>query len=207
MHAKFRMNAAVLYLAVNVLDRFLAASTEPPTSNTIVACASLLIAAKIEEIYPPKVRDIRKTIPSISATELCKMERLILNTLKFAVSIPTVFHFMKRFLKAAEADQQLKALTMYIVEVSMYDSLYHKFKPSLIAASAVSLGLRMLNRPPWNSTIQNETQYNTSHLHECINGLNTLLTTTKNAPIPHSVTTKFETPKYLEVAKMSLVAV
>jgi len=207
MHQKFRMTPAVLYLAVNVLDRFMAAAKEPPSSNTIVACACLLIAAKIEEIYPPKVRDIRKTIPSISATDLCKMERLILNTLKFTVSVPTVFHFMKRYLKAADADQQLKALTMYIVESSMYDSMYHRFKPSLLAASSLSLARKMLGKTEWNSTLQAETQYGTDALRDCINGLNGLLGKVKSAPVPHSVTTKFRAPKFLEVAKVSCVAV
>lgn len=207
MHAKFRMQPAVLYLAINVLDRFMAQEKEPPSSNTITACACLLIAAKIEEIYPPKVRDIRKTLPSISASDLCKMERAVLNALKFTVSCPTVFHFMKRYLKAAEADMQFKALTMYIVELAMYEPLYHKFKPSLIAASAISLASKMLGKPAWNSTLQAEAQYSTSDLSDCVNGLTQLMTSAKASAVPHSVTTKFQAPKYLEVAKLNMVAV
>eukprot|EP00658_Telonema_sp_P-2_P022359 TRINITY_DN18936_c0_g1_i19.p1 TRINITY_DN18936_c0_g1~~TRINITY_DN18936_c0_g1_i19.p1 ORF type:complete len:347 (+),score=111.51 TRINITY_DN18936_c0_g1_i19:40-1080(+) len=89
MHAKFRMQPAVLYLAINVLDRFMAVSVDAPSSNTVLGCACLLIAAKIEEIYPPKVRDIRRTLPTISATQLCKMERLILNLSLIHISEPT----------------------------------------------------------------------------------------------------------------------
>jgi len=207
MHGRLRMQPAVLYLAINVLDRYLAALKEPPTSVTVVACATLLIAAKIEEIYPPKVRDMRKSVPSISATELTHMERHILNTLKFAVSVPTVFHFMKRYLKAAEADMPLKALTMYIVEVAMYDTMYHRFAPSLVASAAISLALRMSGKVGWNSTLQHETKYGTSELGDCINGLNGLLTSVNSAPMQHSVFTKYQAPKYFEVAKVDIIAV
>jgi len=207
MHGRLRMQPAVLYLAINILDRYLATLGEPPTSVTVVACTCLLIAAKIEEIYPPKVRDMRKSVPSISATELTQMERNILNALKFAVSVPTVFHFMKRYLKAADADMPLKALTMYIVEVSMYDPLYHRFAPSLVASSAISLALRMSGKAGWNSTLQTETKYGTTDLADCANGLNGLLSSVNNAPMQHSVFTKYQAPKYFEVAKVGLVAV
>jgi hypothetical protein len=207
MHGRLRMQPAVLYLAINVLDRYLAALKDPPTSVTVVACACLLIAAKIEEIYPPKVRDMRKAVPSISATELTHMERSILNTLKFAVSVPTVFHFMKRYLKAAEADMPLKALTMYIVEVAMYDPVYHRFKPSLVASAAISLAMRMSGKVGWNSTLQHETKYGTSDLSDCINGLNGLLSSVSSAPMQHSVVTKYQAPKYFEVAKIDVIAV
>eukprot|EP00658_Telonema_sp_P-2_P022360 TRINITY_DN18936_c0_g1_i4.p1 TRINITY_DN18936_c0_g1~~TRINITY_DN18936_c0_g1_i4.p1 ORF type:complete len:102 (-),score=26.30 TRINITY_DN18936_c0_g1_i4:402-707(-) len=95
----------------------------------------------------------------------------------------------------------------YIVELSMYDQTYNCFKPSLVAASAISLAMRMLGKTGWNSTLQAETEYDTAHLSDCINVLNRLMTSAQDAPVPHSVTTKFTAPKYLEVAKVSLVAV
>jgi len=39
---------------------------------------------------------------------LIEQEKLILNTLQFNMSVPTPYVFMKRFLKAADADKQVK---------------------------------------------------------------------------------------------------
>jgi len=204
LHQRFRpsLQPATLYLAINVFDRFLASGNMKETFRLqVVGAACLLVAAKIEEIYPPKVRELKKMVDGATAPEICVAERAVLTTLKFQVSVPTVFHFMKRYLKAAEADLRLKALTMYIVEVALHDVKMTEEKPSLLASSAIHLALCMLGRPSWSATLQNETKYEADHFKGCQERLVRLLQSVPTDDTLYAVSTKFSSSKYLEVGK------
>lgn len=60
VHYKFKMNQESLYLAINILDRFLYMSTEEVSRRQLqlVGVTSLLLAAKYEEMFVPELRDL-----------------------------------------------------------------------------------------------------------------------------------------------------
>ena len=211
LHQRFRpsLQPAALYLGINVFDRFLASGAMNESYRLqVIGAACLLVAAKIEEIYAPKVRELKKMVDGATAQEICIAERAILVALKFNVSNPTVFHFMKRHLKAAEADLKLKALTMYIVEVALHDVKMTEVKPSLLASAAIHLGLCMLKREQtWTATLQNETNYEASDLKQCASQLTSLLGRVSTDDTLYAVSTKFRSSKYLEVGKVPVVSV
>jgi cyclin B len=210
LHQRFRpsLQPAALYLAINIFDRFLASGHMKECYRLqVVGAACLLVAAKIEEIYPPKVRELKKMVDGATAPEICTAERAILKALKFQVSVPTVFHFMKRYLKAAEADLQLKALTMFIVEVALHDVEMVEEKPSLLVSSAIHLGLKMLKRTPWSPTLQAETKYGPDDFQACESHLVPLLKVVPSEDTLYAVSTKFSSSKYLEVAKIPVTPV
>jgi len=209
LHQRFRpaLQPAALYLAINVFDRFLASGAMKESYRLqVIGAACLLVAAKIEEIYPPKVREIKKMVDGATAPEICTAERAVLAALKFQVSVPTVFHFMKRYLKAAEADQRLKALTMYIVETALHDVKMIDYKPSILASAAIHQGLAMLGRPSWTATLQAETEYTPENLKDCTRQVNRLLHMAATDDTMHAVHTKFSSSKYLEVGKTKIVS-
>ena len=170
----------------------------------VIGAACLLVAAKIEEIYPPKVRELKKMVDGADAQEICTAERAVLTALKFQVSVPTVFHFMKRYLKASEADLKLKALTMYIVETALHDVKIVDFKPSILAAAAIRLGLTMCGLPQWTATLQKETEYTPEMLTDCVGQLTRLLHMAATDDTMHAVHSKFSNSKFLEVAKIPM---
>jgi cyclin B len=47
-----------LYLTVNVIDRYLSLKQVRRSKLQLVGVASLLLASKYEEIYPPELRDL-----------------------------------------------------------------------------------------------------------------------------------------------------
>ena len=55
VHRKFELMPETLYLAVNIVDRFLSLKTVPRKELQLVGISSMLIACKYEEIWAPEV--------------------------------------------------------------------------------------------------------------------------------------------------------
>lgn len=84
VHAKFKLWSETLYLAVNLIDRYLSLFVVPKTQVQLVGVSSLLIATKYEEIYPPTVKDfLYVTDNAYSKKEVLEMEQKILFALQF----------------------------------------------------------------------------------------------------------------------------
>ena len=70
---------------------------------------------KFEEIYPPDVGEfVYITDDTYTKKQVLRMEHLILKVLNFDVAVPTSNQFLKRFLKAAEADSKTEFLSQVI---------------------------------------------------------------------------------------------
>lgn len=54
---KFNLNTTTLYMAVDVLDRFIEKSQIKRDEFQLIGVTALLISCKIEEIYPPLLKD------------------------------------------------------------------------------------------------------------------------------------------------------
>ena len=57
VHAKFKLLPETLYLTINLIDRYFSIFNVQKSDVQLVGVASLLIATKYEEIYPPTVKD------------------------------------------------------------------------------------------------------------------------------------------------------
>ena len=75
IHLKFRLWPETLYITVNLMDRYLSLYDMPAEKVYLLAIASLLIATKYEEIYPPTVKDFLKvTQNKFTRDELMDLE-------------------------------------------------------------------------------------------------------------------------------------
>ena len=54
---EYKLSSDSLYLAVNYIDRFLSSMVVLRKKLQLVGTASMLIASKLEEIYPPEVSE------------------------------------------------------------------------------------------------------------------------------------------------------
>ncbi|MCI25284.1 G2/mitotic-specific cyclin-1-like, partial [Trifolium medium] len=73
-----------------------------------VGLVAMLLACKYEEVSVPVVGDlILISDRAYTRKEVLEMEKVMVNTLKFNISVPTAYVFMKRFLKAAQADRKV----------------------------------------------------------------------------------------------------
>jgi len=55
VHMKFTLMPVVLYMTVQIIDRFLSTKQVSRSKLQLVGITSMFIAAKFEEIYPPEV--------------------------------------------------------------------------------------------------------------------------------------------------------
>ena len=71
----------------------------------------MLVASKYEEIWAPEVKDfVYISDEAYSREQILEMEKIMLNTLRFNLTVPTPFNFLSRFLKAAGAKDNLVRL-------------------------------------------------------------------------------------------------
>ena len=86
VHAKFKLLPETLYITVNLIDRYLSLFNVQKSQVQLVGVASLLIATKYEEIYPPTVKDfIYLTDDTYTKDQILTMEKNILYSLQFDI--------------------------------------------------------------------------------------------------------------------------
>lgn len=142
VHQKFRLIPETLHLGVNILDRYLERVNVERTKLQLVGVTALLIACKYEEIYPPEVQDCVYICDKAYTRQMVlDMEAEILFILEYRMSVPTGFPFLNRFLDITKATTLQKHAAHYYNERMLQEYMYLKHRPSLIAASCVSLAL------------------------------------------------------------------
>lgn len=142
VHSKFRLDPATLHLCVHILDRYLSLQEVSRNQLQLVAVTSLLLASKYEEIYPPMIKDcVYVTDRAYSREDILEMESEILNKLKFNISEPTGYPFLRRFLFITGATPLMETAAHYYMDRMLQEPEYLQHRPSLFAASAVCLAI------------------------------------------------------------------
>jgi cyclin B len=177
VHRKFKtLRQETLWLAFGLIDRFLSKRSVAKDKLQLVGATAILIASKLEDMWPPLVRDlVYVASKAFSKDDLKKMERTMCNALRFEVVVPTLAPFLARFSKAGRLDSTGKQLANYIAELGMHDYTILKHSPSLIAASAVNLAMRMTGKGSWNSALQTTSGYTEATVNACAAQINVLV--------------------------------
>lgn len=69
-----------------------------------VGVTAMLIASKYEEIWAPEVRDfVYISDRAYSREQILQMEKVMLNTLRFNLTVPTAHQFLSRYVKIVDA--------------------------------------------------------------------------------------------------------
>eukprot|EP01116_Phalansterium_solitarium_P019493 TRINITY_DN5463_c0_g1_i1.p1 TRINITY_DN5463_c0_g1~~TRINITY_DN5463_c0_g1_i1.p1 ORF type:complete len:522 (+),score=62.87 TRINITY_DN5463_c0_g1_i1:192-1757(+) len=98
---EFNIREETLFLNVHLVDRFLSLTRGPlPRSRLqLLGLATLFIAAKYEEIYPPIVNDLVFIADNIyDRKDVVAMEQIVLTTLEFDISRRSARDFVHFFL-------------------------------------------------------------------------------------------------------------
>ncbi|CAK9179210.1 unnamed protein product [Ilex paraguariensis] len=169
---EYKLVPDTLYLAVNLIDRFLSENYIEKQKLQLLGVTCMLISSKYEEICAPGVEEFCFiTDNTYTKEEVLKMESRVLNLLGFQLSVPTTKKFLRRFIHAAQVSSkvpcvELEFLANYLAELALMEYSFLKFLPSLIAASAVFLARWTLDQSeyPWNPTLQYYTSHEASEL-------------------------------------------
>jgi hypothetical protein len=145
VHFRFRLLPDTLYLAINIIDRYFKQETLQKKKTILVGATSLLLACKYEEkTCPPEL-----TICACNATrgheytlqDVLDVEAHIAKTLHFRMTVPTGYPFLLHFVQLCKATETANCLANFYMERMLQEHSALKYRPSLLAATAVCLSM------------------------------------------------------------------
>lgn len=160
VHTRFRLLPETLFLAVNIIDRFLSAEVVALDRLQLVGVTAMFIASKYEEVLSPHVANFSHVADeTFSDKEILDAERHVLATLEYNMSFPNPMNFLRRISKADNYDIQTRTLGKYLMEISLLDHRFMGFPQSHISAAAMYLARLILERGPWDATLAHYSGY------------------------------------------------
>ncbi|KAI1107691.1 A/B/D/E cyclin [Jackrogersella minutella] len=154
VHTRFHLLPETLFLATNIIDRFLSQKVVQLDRVQLVGITAMFIAAKYEEVLSPHVSNYRMVSDDgFSDAEILSAERFILETLNYDLSYPNPMNFLRRISKADDYDIQSRTIGKFLMEISIVDYRFMAYRPSHVAAAAMYLARMILDRGEWDPTI------------------------------------------------------
>ena len=154
VHTRFHLSPETLFLAINIVDRFLSEKIVPLDRLQLVGITAMFIASKYEEVLSPHVSNFKHVADDgFSEEEILSAERFILSTLKYDLSYPNPMNFLRRISKADNYDIQSRTIAKYLMEISLLDHRFMAYRPSHVAAAAMYMSRLILDRGPWDDII------------------------------------------------------
>lgn len=152
VHTRFHLLPETLFLAINIIDRFLTEKIVQLDRLQLVGVTAMFIASKYEEVLSPHVGNFRHVADDgFTEAEILSAERFILSTLNYNLSYPNPMNFLRRISKADNYDIQSRTIGKYLMEISLLDHRFMEYRPSHVAAGAMFLARRILDRGEWVS--------------------------------------------------------
>ncbi|KPV72680.1 uncharacterized protein RHOBADRAFT_39282 [Rhodotorula graminis WP1] len=165
IHTKFRLLPETIFLAVNIIDRFLSVRVVSLVKFQLVGVTALFIAAKYEEVVCPSVQNfLYMTDGGYTDEEILKAERYVLGIIGFNLSYPNPINFLRRISKADGYDIHSRTMAKYLMEISIVDHRFMATPPSLIAAGASWLARKVLGKDRWDANLVHYSGYSEDEL-------------------------------------------
>ena len=203
VHLKYKMVPQTMYIAVNLIDRFLSINETSRIKLQLVGVTAMFISSKYEEIYPPELKDfVYITDNAYVKSEVLDMESKMLNCLNFDITFPTQWSFLEIFRKKLNLDTKTFNLAWFLMELSLINYKMLKFKMSQIAASAIFIAIKTLNF--YNKVdFEKKTGYSENSIRECVREINNFYIYNSTHSL-QAIRKKFSSKKYEEVSKIQL---
>ncbi|KAL5226954.1 hypothetical protein ABZP36_015219 [Zizania latifolia] len=196
VHYRLMLMPETLYLTIYIIDQYLSMVSVPRKELQLVGVSAMLIACKYEETWAPLVKDfLCISDNSFSRQQVLCTEKSILNKLQWNLTVPTMYMFIVRYLKAALGDNELENMTFFYAELALVQYSMLVYAPSVTAAAAVYAARCTLGLCPlWSDLLEYHTGLAEPQLLECARRLVSL-----HAAAPESkqkvVYKKYASPK------------
>ena len=151
----FTLLPETLYLTVAIVDRYLASESEIPCDQLqLLAVTAMFIASKYEESTAPDVSAFAYiTDYAFTIKDIIRMELKVLTTLNGYISFPLPLQFLRRNSKVGDVGQASHTLAKYLLELCLTEYSLSHVRPSLQAAAALCLSLKLLGGQKWTSNL------------------------------------------------------
>lgn len=198
VHTRFRLLPETLFLAVNIIDRFLSAKVVQLDRLQLVGVTAMFIASKYEEVLSPHVQNFRHVADDgFTEEEILSAERFVLAALNYDLSYPNPMNFLRRISKADNYDIQTRTLGKYLLEIGCLDHRFLAYPPSHVAAAAMYLSRLVMESGPWDATLS----YYAGYTEEQIQPVLALMIDYLAAPVVHEAFfKKYASKKFLKAS-------
>ncbi|CAB4253968.1 similar to Saccharomyces cerevisiae YDL155W CLB3 B-type cyclin involved in cell cycle progression [Maudiozyma barnettii] len=145
IHLDLDLIPETLFLAVNLMDRFLSKESITLNKFRLVGIAALFIATKMEEHKVPSLEDVLEALDGqYSAEEIIDSERFILVTLRHRLGWPGPMSFLRKTNKADDYNDDIRTHAKYFLEATLVEAKFVACPPSLLAAGAYYISKYMI---------------------------------------------------------------
>ena len=140
VHHKFQCFHETLFLAINLMDRFLADNAVATNKLQLLAVTALFIAAKFEEIHLPKLEEYAYITDGAATKQDIKTAELyMLTKLEFNVGWPNPLYFLRRLSKADDYCGENRSVAKFFLEYAMASAIFLDKSASYTSAIAMYL--------------------------------------------------------------------
>jgi hypothetical protein len=143
VHFTYRLRPEVLYLTMNILDRYVSRRVVYIKHYQLVGCAALWIAAKFEDAKErvPTVQDLVDVCRNTyDESAFIQMEYHVLETLGFSMGHPTAEAWLRLVLCGFNTEcQEVEHTARFLMEITLFYREFVQHPPSSIAVAALTL--------------------------------------------------------------------
>ena len=203
VHLKYKLVPQTMYIAVNLIDRYLEKNETNRAKLQLVGVTAMFIACKYEEIYPPELKDfVYITDGAYVKSDVLKMEYKMLKCLDFNITFPTQWSIFEIYRKKLDLNEKTFKLAWFLMELCLINYKSLKFKMSILAASAILIAAKTLGvyRNYWfNKNIGIDEK----KLEECCKEMYDFYIYNSSHNL-QAIRKKFASPKFSEVSKIKI---
>ena len=134
MSHSLRLGDRTVFLALQVTEVFLCWNCVARESVRPLGVAALFMAAKYEEIYPPRMAHFTRLVgEDTPATLLPQLETSLLQFLHFDLTRCLPLDFFRIFATVAQFDSPTTAFGLFVMSLCCMDQSFHSCSPSLVS--------------------------------------------------------------------------
>jgi hypothetical protein len=171
----FELSDRTGHLAMAYLDRYYMNRQVDVKKLQLIGATCLLIASKCEDIQFIGTKDLAFCGDNTyKIRDIVEMERKILTSLEFEISIPTTYDFMSAqidFVDDLGSDEVVKSMAGFLSEIALQGQTHISFEPSLVATGVTSLALILCDKHPFPIKLQHISGYGFLDLKDVIEQL------------------------------------
>ncbi|KAJ5047767.1 cyclin-like protein [Bipolaris maydis] len=173
VHQNFKFSPETLFLAVNLLDRFLASREIRIENLQLAGITAFLIASKYEESLNERILDecLDMTENAYTRENFMEAEKSMLKTLDYNLGWPGPLSFLRRINKADDYDDEIRNMAKYFLEVATLDKQFADCIPSFLSAGAYYLARDILKKGGWSQLHIYYSEYTASQLQSLANAI------------------------------------
>jgi len=151
VHQQFRLRPEVLYLAMNIVDRYVSKRVVYKKHYQLVGCAALWIAAKFEDGKDkvPLVKELAEMCcKAYDESAFIQMEGHVLTTIGWVTGHPTAEAWLRIHTTGAHFEEaKVQNIARFLMEITLFHREFVGIQSSLIAQGALMLARFICGRP------------------------------------------------------------